>query len=149
MTSASCSARSALMVSKSGSPGPAPTSVTLPCARPDTNAPDKAGEIANTSGQHRFDALPQAARHDRRSSAGADSDDHITAIDDGRKNEGRMREIVHHIHRQTDGLCPRRHKRPDVASARTQNCDHSGKIGSQWIASGKLNSRSAGGLEAV
>src|SRR6266487_4466278 len=60
-----------------------------------------------------------------------------------------MREIVHHIPRQTAGLCPRRHKRPDVATARNQISDHSGKIGSQWIASGKLNSRRVGGLEAV
>ena len=109
-------------------------------------APDKAGEIADTSRQHRFDALAHAARHHRRSSAGADGDDHVTAIDDGRKNESRMRKIVHHIHGQTDGLCPRRHRSPDVAGARTQNCNHSGKIGSQWIALGELNSRRVGGL---
>ena len=40
--SASCSARNALMVSKSGSPGPAPTSVTRPSTWPEPCAPAKA-----------------------------------------------------------------------------------------------------------
>ena len=44
--SASCSARSALMVSRSGSPGPAPTSVTLPSALPSALAPAKAAGSA-------------------------------------------------------------------------------------------------------
>ena len=60
-----------------------------------------------------------------------------------------MREVVHHIHRQTDGLRPGRHNRSDIAGARTQNCNHSGEIGSQWIALGKLNSRRVGGVEAA
>jgi hypothetical protein len=131
-----------LTVSRSGSPGPAPTSVTLPSARPDIERagksggigdifqrrfgfvlapgenqradraidtrsqkrrrsensecalwidlrqrPMKAGEIADPRRQHRLDALAHAARHDRRSSAGADGNDDVAAIDDGGKDK--------------------------------------------------------------
>src|SRR4029077_17139725 len=53
---------------------------------------DEAGEIADPCRQNRLDALAHAARNDRRCAAGADSDDDIAAIDNGRKDEGRVAE---------------------------------------------------------
>ena len=200
--SASCSARSALMVSKSGSPGPAPTSVTLPSTWPGAGAPAKAdgsaisfsarfsfiaaagenqradraidhalpepaaqrklgnaamdrfapaaderGEIADPRRQDGFDALAHAARHHRRGAAGADRDHHVAAIDDGRKNESRMRKIVHHIDGQADRFRPRRHRDADVAGARTQDRNHAAQIGDQRIAFGQLDPRGIGGVQ--
>ena len=107
-------------------------------------AADERGEIADAGGQHSFDALAHAARHDRRSSAGADGNDHVAAIDDGGKNESRMREIVHHIDGQTDRLGPRRHRNSDVAGARAQDGNDAGEIGRQRIAIRKLDPRHIG-----
>ena len=56
--------------------------------------------------------LAHAARHHRRSAAGADRNDDIAAIDDGGKNESRMFEVVHHVHRQANRL-----SRSDIAGA--------------------------------
>src|ERR1700722_4937858 len=50
-----------------------------------------------------------------------------------------MREVVHHIHRQADGLCPRRHRRTHVAGARAQDRDHPAEIGGQGIALRKFD----------
>ena len=97
-------------------------------------AADEAGEIADARRQHRLDALAHAARHHRRSAAGADRDDHVAAIDDRREDESRMREVVHHIDGQTDRLGPRRHRSADVAGAGAQDRDHAGQIGGQRIA---------------
>ena len=112
-------------------------------------AADECGEIADPRRQNSFDALAHAARHDRRGAAGADGDDHIAAIDDRRKNEGRMREVVHHIDRQADSLGPLRQRRSDVASTRAQNRNHSAEIGGQGIAVGSFNPRRIGGTEAA
>src|SRR3979411_107602 len=169
------------MVRRSGSPGPAPTSVTLPSARPDSSAPAKADasgisfsaasasslrpartsapigpsttrsqkrrrsgnsgmrtwidlrqrpkkvaeesmpaademrEVTDACRQNRFDALAYAARHHRRSTAGTDRNDDIAAINDRRKNESRMRQVVHHINGHADRLRPRRHRKSNVA----------------------------------
>ena len=192
------------MVSKSGSPGPAPTSVTQPSAWPDACAPAKAdgseiffsaasassprpastsapigpsttrsqkrrrsgisgmrlwsclrqrpmkaGEIADPRRQHRLDAFAHAARHHRRCAAGADRDHHVTAIDDRGKNEARMRQVVHHIDRQADRLCPHRHRNSDVAGARAKNRNHTAEIGRQRIAFGNLDPRRVGRLQSA
>ena len=104
-------------------------------------AADEAGEIADPRRQHRLDALAHAARHHRRGAAGADRDHDVAAIDDGRKNESRMREVVHHIDGQADRLGPRRHRRSDVAGARAQDRNHAVEIGRQRIALGELDPR--------
>ena len=170
------------MVSRSGSPGPAPTSVTLPSALPSSlragkgggigdflqrrfgfvlaagehqradravdhalpeaaaqrkfgnarmhrfaKAADEAGEIADPRRQHRLDALAHAARHHRRGAAGADGDHDVAAIDDGGKDESRMREVVHHIDGQADRLRARRHRNADVAGAGAEDRDHAAR----------------------
>ena len=112
-------------------------------------AADEAGEIADPRRQHRFDALAHAARHHRRGAAGADGDDHVAAIDDGGKNESRMREVVHHIDGQADRLGPRRHRNADVAGARAQDRNDAGEIGRQRIAFGKLDPRRVRGIQAA
>src|ERR1700737_1724275 len=112
-------------------------------------AADKTGEIADSSGQNGLDALAHAARHHRRGSAGADGNNHVAAIDNRRKNKGRMRQVVHHIHGQADRLRPRRHRGPDVARARAQDRNHPAEIGSQRVASHKLNPRRIGGVQGA
>jgi hypothetical protein len=56
---------------------------------PAAMAPNQCCKFADPRGEQRFDPLAQALRQDRRSSPGADSDDHLAAIDDSGKNEGR------------------------------------------------------------
>ena len=102
---------------------------------------DEGGEIADPGGQHRFDALADAARHHRRGAAGADRHHDIAAIDDGGKNESRMGEIVHHIDGKADRLGPRRHRNADVAGARAQDGNHALEFGRQRIAAGKFDPR--------
>ena len=83
-------------------------------------AADEAGEIADARGQHRFDALAHTARDHRRRAAGADRDHDVAAIDDRRKDEGGMREVVHHVDGKARGLRPRRHaSRVACTGART------------------------------
>src|ERR1700745_1542283 len=102
-------------------------------------AADEAPELTDARGKHSLDAPPPAARHDGRSATGANGDYHIAAIDDGGKNEGRMRKVVHDIHRKTERPGARRHRRTDLAGARTKHRDDSGEIGGQWIALGRLD----------
>ena len=97
-------------------------------------AADEAGEIADPRRQHRLDALAHAARHHRRGAAGADRDHDIAAIDDGGKDESRMREVVHHIDGQADRLRPRRHRNADVAGTRTEDRNDAAEIGGERIA---------------
>src|SRR5262249_59228888 len=52
-------------------------------------ATDQFGKLADPRRQQRFDQLAQTPRQNRRGSTGADRDHHLTAIDDGGKNEGR------------------------------------------------------------
>ena len=111
-------------------------------------AADEAGEIADARRQHRLDALAHAARHHRRSAAGADGDDDIAAIDDRGKDESRMREVVHHIDGQADRLGARRHRNADVAGAGAEDRDHAGKIGGERIARGRFDPRHVVGGEA-
>jgi len=110
-------------------------------------AADERGEIADPRRQHSFDALADAARHHWRGSAGADGNYDIAAIDNGRKNESRMREIIHHIDGQPDRLRPRRDRNPDVGGARAQDRNHATQIGRQRIAFAKLNPRRIGSLQ--
>jgi hypothetical protein len=112
-------------------------------------AADEAGEIADPGRQHGFDALAHAARHHRRSAAGADRDNDVTAIDNGRKNERGMLQIVHHIDRQADRPGPRRHRHADIAGAGTQDRNDATKIGRQGIALRKLDPRHVGGIQSA
>ena len=50
-------------------------------------------------------------------------------------------EVIHHIHGQADGLCPRRHRRPGIACAGAKNGDHPAETGRHGIAFGKLDPR--------
>src|SRR5690348_10723035 len=50
-------------------------------------AADEGGKIADARRQYGFDLLAHAPRHHGRSAAGADGDDDIAAINDGRKDE--------------------------------------------------------------
>ena len=93
------------------------------------------------AGSMRLDAFAHAARHHRRGATGADRHDDVAAIDDGRKDEGGMREIVHHVDGQADRSRARRHRSADVAGARAENRDHAAEIGGQRIAFGKLDPR--------
>ena len=74
--------------------------------------------------------------------------DHVTAVDDRRKDEGRMRQVVHDIDRQTDRLCPQRHRNSNVAGACAKNRNHTAEIGRQGIAFGKLDPGRVGGLQS-
>ena len=112
-------------------------------------AADEAGEIADARRQHRLDALAHAARDHRRRAAGADGDDDVAAIDDRGKDEGRMREVVHHIDGQADRLRARRHRNADVAGAGAEDRDDAGEIGRQRIARGQFDPRRIGGSEAA
>ena len=103
-------------------------------------AADETGEIADPRRQHRLDALAHAARDHRRSAAGADGNDDIAAIDDGGKDESRMRKVVHHIDGQTDRLRTRRHRRPDIAGAGAKDGNHAREIGRQRIAASQARS---------
>ena len=60
-----------------------------------------------------------------------------------------MREVVHHVHGQADRSRPYRHRNADVAGTRTQDRNHPAEIGQQRIASGELNSRRVGCLQAA
>ncbi len=102
-------------------------------------AADEAGEIADPSRQHCLDALAHAARHHRRGAAGANGNDNIAAIDDGRKNEGGTIEIVHDVDGQTGCLRTRRHRNADVAGARAQHRDDATEIGGERIARGQFD----------
>ena len=57
-----------------------------------------------------------------------------------------MRQVVHHIDRQADRLCPQRHRNSNVAGACAKNRNHTAEIGRQGIAFGKLDPRRVGGL---
>ena len=92
-------------------------------------AADEGGEIADARRQHRFDALAHAARDHRRRAAGADGDDDVAAIDDRGKDEGGMREVVHHIDGQPDRLGAHRHRNADIAGAGAEDGDDAGEIG--------------------
>ena len=93
----------------------------------------KVGEIADSRGQRRLDALAHAARHHRRSATGADGDDDIAAIDDGGKDESGMHEVVHHIDGKTDGLRARRQRNADIAGAGAEDRDHALQISRERI----------------
>ncbi len=85
--------------------------------------------------------LAHAARHDRRSAAGADGNDDVAAIDDGGKDESRMDEVVHHIDGQSDRLGACRHRHADVAGTGAEDRDHTGQIGGERIAGIRLDPR--------
>ncbi len=112
-------------------------------------AADKTGEIADSRGQNSLDALADAARHHRRGAAGADGDHHVAAIDDGGKDEGRMRQIVHHIDGQADGFGARRHRNAGLAGARAEDRNHAREIGGQGIAFAKLDPCGARGIQGA
>src|ERR1700692_866643 len=58
-----------------------------------------------------------------------------------------MREVVHHIHRQADGLRPRRHRRSDIAGTSAQDRNHPAESGGQGIALRKFDPRYVRGLQ--
>jgi len=65
--------------------------------------------------------------------------DDIAAIDDGRKDEGRMFEVVHHVDGDAGRPGPRRYFGSDVARARAEDRDDAGEIGGQRIAIGQFD----------
>jgi hypothetical protein len=112
-------------------------------------AADEAGEIADPRRQHGLDEFAHPARHHRRGTAGTHGHHHVTAIDDGGKNEGRMCQVIHHVYGKADRLRPRRHRRPDIAGARAEDCNDAAEIGGQRIISGKFDPRRIGGPKAA
>ena len=110
-------------------------------------AADEGGEIADPCGQSGLDTFAHAARDHRRCAAGADRDDDVAAIDDGRKDEARMHEIVHHIDGQTNRLGPYRHRHADIAGAGAEDRNDTGEIGRQRIALRELDPRRVSGIK--
>ena len=110
-------------------------------------AADETGEIADPRRQHRLDALAHAARHHRRSAAGADGDTTSPRSTMAGKDEGGMREVVHHIDGKADRLGARRHRNADIAGAGAEDRDDAGKIGRQRIALRMLDLRRIVGIE--
>ncbi len=97
--------------------------------------------LADACGQQRLDLLAHAPRHHRRGSAGADRDHDFAAIDDRRKNEARMREIVHDVDGQAERLGARRHGNADIARAGADDGDDTRQIGGERITARDLNAR--------
>ena len=97
-------------------------------------AADEAGEIADPRRQRRLDPFAHAARHHGRGAAGADGNDDVAAIDDGGKDEGGMREVVHHIDGKADALCALRQRNADITGAGAEHGDHALQLGRQRIA---------------
>ncbi len=102
---------------------------------------DEFREIADARRDDSLDLLAQAARHHRRSAAGADRDHDIAAVDDRRKNESGMRDVVHHIDGQPERFRTQRHRNADIACARAEHRDHAREIGGQRIALGEIDAR--------
>ena len=104
-------------------------------------AADELGELADARRQQRLDLLAHAPRHHRRRAAGADRDHDIAAIDDRRKDEAGMLEIVHDVDGQAERLRARRHRNADIARAGADDGDDAREIGGERIACRDLDAR--------
>ncbi len=92
-------------------------------------APHQGGKVTDARRQEGFDALAQAAREHRRSTARADGDDDLAAIDDGGEDEAGKLRPVDDVDRDVPGARARGDHLIERAAGRRHHGAEVGEVG--------------------